>query len=398
MAPLPQNGQPRRRNQPQPSTTALVCKPLQHSGNSPATTSTNVGYALPAEEAREIVRVAVKQHWDLQALVQAAKISTPQHLNHRVQITPTNAALGMRHLWQTTGDDLMGLATIGLPPGALRPLTFAVCSAPDLPTAVKRYDEFRTTFTGLPAVTIEQTPAAAILAIDLTNFDTSALSMASVALLLVAHRIINWATRRPLKLHRLELPHPETTRQAGYHTMFGAPPVFNAPRAALVFNTEALTCRFVRSHDEIDHFLHDAPKNLLGECDLHTTLTDQVRHIIEDRLGQPHCTSNEIAAHIGMSRPTLWRRLRDENTSVSQIREQVLRDAALSALARGNQTIAELSQSLGFSEPSAFTRAFRRWTGRSPRNYQPANSATHQHSDQPMQLKQLPPSPTYMGR
>lgn len=82
----------------------------------PATTSTNVGYALPAEEAREIVRVAVKQHWDLQALVQAAKISTPQHLNHRVQITPTNAALGMRHLWQTTGDDLMGLATIGLPP------------------------------------------------------------------------------------------------------------------------------------------------------------------------------------------------------------------------------------------------------------------------------------------
>ncbi|CAM3133979.1 hypothetical protein BST27_18210 [Mycobacterium intermedium] len=374
---LQQNEHLHRRDRLPSTARTLICEPAQRSSSSkPLTLSSTptptVGYALPAEEAREFVRVAVKQRWDLPALVQAAKISTTSgHLNHYVQITPANAALGMQHLWQITGDTLLGLARIKLAPGALRLLTFAVCGAPDLSTAVKRYQEFRTAFAGLPAVTIEQTGHTAVLAIDVADFDASALPVASVALLVVAHRIINWATRRSLRLHQVELPHAETTRKAGYHAMFGAPPMFNARRAALVFNADALAHRFARSHDDIEDLLHDAPTKLLTQCDQQTTVTDQVRHIIEDKLGDPNCTSNEIAARVGMSRPTLWRRLREENTSISEIRDQVLRDAALCALARGDQTIAQLSQRLGFSEPSAFTRAFRRWTGHPPRSYQP---------------------------
>jgi AraC-like DNA-binding protein len=151
--------------------------------------------------------------------------------------------------------------------------------------------------------------------------------------------------------------------------MFGAPVFFEAATAALVFDADVLARGFVRQHDDVERLLEDAPANLLAERTFYTTISDQVRHIIEDCLGDPSCTSEKIAAGVGMSRPTLWRRLREENTSISQIRDEVLRDAALAGLERGDQTVAELSQFLGFSEPSAFSRAFRRWTGCSPRNY-----------------------------
>lgn len=90
----------------------------------------------------------------------------------------------------------------------------------------------------------------------------------------------------------------------------------------------------------------------------------RVRAIVEPGI-------EDIAAELAMSPQTLRRRLRDEgNTSPREIREQILRDAAISSLVRGEETVTALSRRLGFSEPSAFSRAFRRWTGSPPGSYQ----------------------------
>ncbi len=330
--------------------------------------ASDFSYALPVDEARGIVRVAVIRRWDLPALMNAAQLCPPA--DSRLQISRDNASLGMQHLWRVTEDDLMGLANVGVPRGALRLLTFAAGSAPNLVTALRRYDEFRKAFAGLPAVTIEEFAGTATLTIDHTGFDPCSVTVVSLGLLVVVHRFLSWATRRPPVLHTVALPHPRPEHYLGYQIMFGVVPVFNAAKPTMVFNADALTRPFVRSHEEIERFLDDAPAHLLAECTFHTSVSNQVRCIIEDRLGQP-CSTSDIAAAVGMSRPTLWRRLREENNSISRIRDQVLRDAALSGLARGEETIAQLSQRLGFSEPSAFTRAFRRWTGHPPSTYQP---------------------------
>jgi AraC-like DNA-binding protein len=78
----------------------------------------------------------------------------------------------------------------------------------------------------------------------------------------------------------------------------------------------------------------------------------------------------QVAARLSISPQTLRRKLAAERTSFQRVRDQLRRDVAVSALARGDASIEQLSERLGFSEPSAFHRAFRRWTGATPRAYQ----------------------------
>jgi AraC-like DNA-binding protein len=93
---------------------------------------------------------------------------------------------------------------------------------------------------------------------------------------------------------------------------------------------------------------------------------EPVRRILERGLGGDWPSSEQVAARMSVSLQHLRRRLREEGTSISQIREKILKDAAIASLARGDEPVSKLSARLGFSEPSAFRRAFRRWTGRPP--------------------------------
>ncbi|KAA2238765.1 AraC family transcriptional regulator [Chitinophaga agrisoli] len=85
-------------------------------------------------------------------------------------------------------------------------------------------------------------------------------------------------------------------------------------------------------------------------------------------LGIP--TLEDLAANFNTSARTLQRRLQEEGITYQQLAEGVRKSLALHYLASGTYPIKEISYILGYNELSAFTRAFKRWTGSSPANYQ----------------------------
>lgn len=114
----------------------------------------------------------------------------------------------------------------------------------------------------------------------------------------------------------------------------------------------------------------DAPILVLSGATGEETLPRRVRRAIEKGLREHESPSAErLAAQLAMSTPTLRRRLRDEGTSLREVRDEVLCRLAIAGIERDREPIAAVSERLGFSEPSAFTRTFRRWTGRSPSSY-----------------------------
>ena len=100
--------------------------------------------------------------------------------------------------------------------------------------------------------------------------------------------------------------------------------------------------------------------------------SQQVGELITHQLESGRARAAVIAAQLNMSRQTLYKRLKQENQSFAALLDQVRREQALIYLNDPQHTLTEVAQRLGFSELSAFSRAFKRWMGKSPAHYRAA--------------------------
>jgi len=90
-------------------------------------------------------------------------------------------------------------------------------------------------------------------------------------------------------------------------------------------------------------------------------------------LGRESVTIEATARRLGVGPRTLQRQLRERGTSFRDVLESVRRELALAYVRQGKFDAAEVGFLLGFSRPSAFYRAFRRWTGGTPSAYRSAS-------------------------
>lgn len=95
----------------------------------------------------------------------------------------------------------------------------------------------------------------------------------------------------------------------------------------------------------------------------------KVRELIDAQLECGRARAAVIAAQLHMSRQTLYKRLKEENQTFAALLDHVRREQALVHLYNPDETLTEVAQRLGFSELSAFSRAFKRWMGQSPARF-----------------------------
>ncbi|EUA22567.1 bacterial regulatory helix-turn-helix s, AraC family protein [Mycobacterium xenopi 3993] len=327
-------------------------------------------YTIPMRRAQACIELAARQGWDIDTLLQEVGISPVLVAEGRSRISMEQFADLIRALWRTTDDELMGLGLAPVPRGTMRLISYALVGTPDLGSVLRRYVELAKAVPGFPSIVVSAGPREVRVSTELTVIKQHD-ELIIDALLAAGHRFASWAIGRQIPLRRVEVPYPQPDEIDDYDVIFGAPVVFAAPTAAVVFDSKMLAMPCIRTEVELDEFLRRAPAGLLLRRDYGSSMSDQVRRILAEGVNGQWSTADEIAARLAMSPQTLRRRLRDEHTSIRKIREALLRDAAIASLVRGEETVTALSRRLGFSEPSAFTRAFRRWTGCSPGSYLP---------------------------
>jgi AraC-like DNA-binding protein len=335
------------------------------SGNSSGDSRT-----LPIDLVRSATQFAIRQGWDVNGLLHEAGIPPMLLAEGRARITEKQAASVVRTLWRQTDDEMFGIGTNALPRGSFRLLCYGVLGAPDLGAALDRFQGFAAAVPAIPPVGMTKDGGTVRMSWDIGAARSSDPEhLMAMAALSVSHRLMSWAIRQEVPLVRVELPYPEPPNVETHQLVFGAPLVFDCEQAALIFDAEILRAPLMRDEKELDEFIARAPAGLLVRQDYGTSVSDRVLKLVEQGLKGEHSSGEEIAARLAMSPQTLRRKLASEGTSLRDIREQVLRDAAVTSLVQGEETMAELAERLGFSEPSAFTRAFRRWTGSPPSAY-----------------------------
>ncbi len=166
---------------------------------------------------------------------------------------------------------------------------------------------------------------------------------------------------------------PEPGDLAAYEATFHRTPVFGAARNALVLDAALLDAELPQADPLTLALSMQQCNQMLDELHARAGMAGQVRDIIVSSLRQPP-TVVEVADLLHMSERTLRRRLTEEGTSLRALVEEVRSAFAAEFLRSGSLTVAEISDRLGYVEPSSFSQAFRRWHGVSPRAFAAANS------------------------
>ncbi|MFL6062788.1 MAG: AraC family transcriptional regulator [Marmoricola sp.] len=336
----------------------------------PRPSSVPTARTIPVRFLRAATSTATLRGVDLQEWMDKLGMDPALLFDDRTRITVDQATHLVQEVWRLTGDEMAGLGVKPAPRGTFRMMCLGVISSPDLGTALVRFQDFSRILPSMPEFTIETgaTRTRITYAID-PEYDPA--GFITDIMMSVALRFFGWLAGRRLPVESVELPYPLPEGAEDYDMVFGSHVTFDRPAPAIEFANEMLTLPVVQDEASLEEWLRNSPADLLMLRDYSTGVADQVRKIFERGLRGPWPTPDEAAAQLSMSTQNMRRLLREEGTSVTRIKEELLRDAAVASLVRGDETVAMLAERLGFSEPSAFHRAFRRWTGSSPGAYRP---------------------------
>lgn len=170
-----------------------------------------------------------------------------------------------------------------------------------------------------------------------------------------------------LALGAIEFTHPAPSYAAEYDRIFQAPVRFDSDRNAMQLDEGWLTHPVALTPSYVFGILTEKADDLLASLKAQTTIRSDVESLLMSVLHSGDVSVSRIAEEMSMSRQTLYRKLRDEGTTFKQVLDELRRKLALDYIDGGKVSVNQAAYLTGFSDPSAFSRAFRRWTGKSPR-------------------------------
>jgi AraC-like DNA-binding protein len=164
------------------------------------------------------------------------------------------------------------------------------------------------------------------------------------------------------------LQRPRPGCHASFDAVFKAPIYYGAKTNRLRFRADQLDKPLPTPSPELARINDQAVIDYLARYDRDSTAM-QVRSRIIELLPDGTPQQNNIASTLNLSLRSLQRRLKEEGTNFKGLLEDTRRELALHYIRETHRPIGEITYLLGFSEPSNFTRAFRRWTGMAPAEY-----------------------------
>ena len=167
----------------------------------------------------------------------------------------------------------------------------------------------------------------------------------------------------------VELTWPDPGYRSEYERILQAPVRFECGRNAMRIDEDWLHRRIALQPRYAFGILTRHADMMLRKLERSETTRGRVEGALLPILHKGEAGMDAIAAALGCSRDTLYRRLKAEGTTFEAVLDGVRHRLALDYLGGGKVSVNETAYLVGFSDPAAFSRAFKRWTGLSPRQW-----------------------------
>jgi AraC-like DNA-binding protein len=168
-------------------------------------------------------------------------------------------------------------------------------------------------------------------------------------------------------LRAVHFTHAAPAYRAEYDRIFRVPVTFESDRNALLIDDAVLSFRPPTMPAYASKVLEARAEELLEKLDSSKSMRAQVETLLTRAMSEGNIGMERIGRELGLSRQTLFRRLKSENVTFEKVLDELRHRMALNYLNDRKLSVSQTSHLLGFSDPAAFSRAFKRWTGSSPR-------------------------------
>ncbi|MEQ9396514.1 AraC family transcriptional regulator [Haliea sp.] len=318
--------------------------------------------------ARAVLRNAVAIGLDPMQLLRKNRISPRLLLEEGARISIERFADLQVSTMLAMNDEALGYTSRRLPIGTWSMMCHAVIGCETLGQALNRYCRFFQLFEATPFPALLEESDLVRLRLQQDPQDPP--KPYPVELMLFnAHRFGSWLVQEHLPLQAVNLAYAPAARPEDYRHMFLANPVhFDAEYCELVFSTTLMDKRISQTEQSLRHYLRHPVLMMLTQDFQRNSWTarvrDQIRHSLHE---MPELGA--VAESLDIHPQTLRRRLSAEGTTFKDIKNQLRRDTALHYLGKQGLSIEDIACRAGFSESSAFIRAFKGWTGVTPYTY-----------------------------
>lgn len=279
------------------------------------------------------------------------------------RVTPAQLCVAWAQAIRLSGDSTLALRIAEeIPAGAFGVVEYVCRSAPTVGDTLSQWIRYLRILNDAVTVGLVESGDTVHLRV-LEDCDARAPASHELCFALVALRIRQLATR-PMPLVGVEFSH-RAADPAAYERFFGAPVRFGSDTTQLSFPRAALASPMKTADPALLAILTRAADALSMPRSADRPFTAQVRRVLASALRSNEGHVDAVAKRLAVTTRSLQRRMKEEGSSFNAVREEVRRDLAHRYIDEG-MALSEVAFLLGFSEPSAFFRAFKRWTGLTP--------------------------------
>lgn len=289
---------------------------------------------------------------------------------------------------RSTQNEWFGIFADGkVPLGAFRLMCLTLLNCSNLRQAIVRAGEFAEVCRGLQVryllqaneelANLSLAPSRTMSEQEFAKKVDEAESETLVASMITWHRLSEWLIGMEIPIRKATV----TFSKERESIPLVLPKVeyfeYAAPTNSISYDVKYLDYPIVQNESSLMSFLRTAPYHLVTEDPTHVSTADKVRNILKRDVSGNMPSAEAVASQLNVSVTTLRRQLQKDDTSYQKLKDECRMEAAfhyLGCLDLSNNDIAEM---LGFDEPSAFFRSFKKWTGQTPGEYRMTISQDH---------------------
>ena len=330
--------------------------------------SLHYSHSVSVHFANAVLDAARQLGLNLAPILHSARLNQPLLDNPQSRITSQQFSQLMRSVWEQSDDEFLGLTTQPSKYGVFRLFADGAIQEQNLHRVYKHLCRFYSLVNQSISLSLYISKGQVELRMRQVQPEIDRNLLFRDFFLLLWHRFPGWLIGKSIPLQQVKMRGAEPAHAAEYRFMFPCPITYGHDYDAFVFSEEELVNPVTQRAENLREHFKQAPLNWFTRQEFTPVYTRRVMDYLAE-YREHEASMQDIADSVNVSERTLRRKLTEEGTSFQEIKDKLRKNMAIYYLSQPDIPISTITNKLGFSEPAAFTRAFKQWTGQTPTLY-----------------------------